>query len=137
MPDGAPGPAMNLSRYLPRSIAIGPLTLTSWVCNENSHFPHFTAWLQNCRIASRPTSGGLFGGICQASSANMDAIESISPEAYHRTALELWRSMMLRTSLGPWKGTDAQADRARQKNHSTALRICASFRRRCFVRSDV
>src|SRR6185437_451735 len=126
MPGGAPGPATKLSRYLPRSIAIGPLTLTSWACKENSHFPHFTASRQNCRMASRPTSGGLFGGICQASSANMDATESTSPEAYHRSASELWRSMMLRTSFGSCEDTDAQADSARQK-HSTALRTGLPF----------
>ncbi len=128
MPGGAPGPATNLRRYLPRSTAMGPLTLTSCVCKENSHLPHFTACRQNCRMASRPISGGLFGGICQASSANIDATESISPEAYHRSALELWRSMMLRISLGSCEGKDAQADMARQ-NHNTALRIRPPFLR--------
>src|SRR5438874_5894954 len=85
-------------------------------------------------MASRPTSGGLFGGICQASWANRDATESISPEAYHLSALELWRSMMLRTSFGSCEGADAQADRVRQ-NHSTALRISPCLRGCCLCGS--
>jgi hypothetical protein len=79
-------------------MASAPFSSTCCASRVNCHFPHRTASDQNPRIASRPTSGGAFGGICQASAANTvatDALDRSDVEAEYLCVQERHRAQRL------------------------------------------